>query len=167
MRLQLFPQDAVALRRISVPLKKIDGATHALVKALTDAMMAHQGIGMAAPQLGVHQRVFVMNVYDGKDAPNAEDTRVFINPVISEAAIDTKRYKEGCLSIPDVRAEVARPAWVRVQAIGLDGAPFDETFHGLEAVCVQHEIDHLNGQLFIDHLAKREYRRIERQIAEA
>ena len=108
------------------------------------------GIGLAAPQVGLTKRMLVMDCV--KDEDEAPRPMVLINPEITWSSDETSVYEEGCLSIPDQYAEVERPAEVRVKWIDLDEQEREETFSGLWATCVQHEIDHLNGKLFIDYL---------------
>ena len=108
------------------------------------------GVGLAAPQVGVNKRMFVMDCV--KDPDLAARPLVLINPEITWASEDLTTYEEGCLSIPDQYADVERPSEVRVRWLGLDGKTQEEQFAGLWATCAQHEIDHLDGKLFIDYL---------------
>jgi peptide deformylase len=121
-----------------------------LAEDMLATMYAAPGIGLAAPQIGVMSRVLVLDCI--KDPAKSPRPLVMINPVISWASEDVSIYDEGCLSIPDQYAEVTRPAMVRVEWLGLNGKRQEEEFDGLWATCVQHEIDHLNGKLFIDYL---------------
>jgi peptide deformylase len=125
------------------------------IEALADDMLATMydapGVGLAAPQVGVMSRIFVM---DATRDPEAERRpMVLINPEIAWSSDDLNTYDEGCLSIPDQYADVTRPAEVRMRWLGLDGKTHEEDFDGLWATCAQHELDHLNGILFIDHLS--------------
>jgi peptide deformylase len=108
------------------------------------------GVGLAAPQVGVATRLLVMDCV--KDPAAAPRPHVMLNPRVTWASDETATYEEGCLSIPDHYAEVQRPAAVSVAWLGLDGAEHEDRFEGLWATCVQHEIDHLDGRLFIDYL---------------
>ena len=120
-----------------------------LVRAMFETMYAEEGIGLAAVQVGRPLRVFVTKVRDDRE-------RVYINPEIVETSIEENTAEEGCLSIPDTRADVTRPARVSVQATNLKGRTFRLNAQGLLARAIQHELDHLNGRLFIDHLDERE-----------
>lgn len=139
------------LRVKSEPVAAIDAAVRALVDDMFATMYAAPGIGLAAIQIGVPTRVVTMDLA-AKDA--APEPKVFINPVIVDASADTSTYEEGCLSIPEYYEEVERPAAVKVKYLDLDGKPQELEADGLLATCLQHEIDHLNGVLFIDHISK-------------
>lgn len=139
------------LRLKSEPLKSIDKSVHALVEDMFETMYAAPGIGLAAIQIGVPQRVVTMDL-SGKDEPKAP--RVFINPEITWASDEHATYDEGCLSIPDYYEEVERPKAVKVKYLDLDGKEHEIEADGLLATCLQHEIDHTNGVLFIDHISK-------------
>lgn len=119
-----------------------------LAADMLETMYDAPGVGLAAPQIGVMKRLIVMDcIKDGTPEP-----MVLINPEVVWASDEPHIYEEGCLSIPDQYAEVTRPAAVRVTWLGLDGTAHEQAFEGLWATCVQHEIDHLNGKLFIDYL---------------
>lgn len=139
------------LRVKSDPVAKIDASVRALVDDMFATMYAAPGIGLAAIQIGVPARVVTMDLA-AKDAP--PEPKVFINPVIVDASADTSTYEEGCLSIPEYYEEVERPAAVKVKYLDLDGREQELEADGLLATCLQHEIDHLNGVLFIDHISK-------------
>jgi peptide deformylase len=118
------------------------------------------GVGLAAPQVGVLKRLFVMDcIKEGTPEP-----MVLINPEIIATSEETNIYEEGCLSIPDQYAEITRPAAVTLRWLGLDGAPHERVFTGLWATCAQHEIDHLNGRLFIDNLGPLKRQMITRKM---
>ncbi len=121
-----------------------------LADDMLQTMYEAPGIGLAAPQVGVLQRVLVMDCVKEEDAP--PQPMVLINPEIMWTSETQNTYEEGCLSIPEQYADVDRPAEVEVRWTTLDGTEASERFDGLWATCVQHEIDHLNGKLFIDHL---------------
>ena len=121
-----------------------------LAEDMLETMYEAPGIGLAAPQIGVLQRLFVMDCV--KDDQTAAKPMVLINPEITWTSDDLSSYEEGCLSIPDHYAEVTRPASVRMRWLGLDNQTHEEEFTGLWATCAQHELDHLNGKLFIDYL---------------
>jgi peptide deformylase len=137
--------------RLSQVCDAVDGeAADALAQDLLDTMYAAEGRGLAAPQVGVMRRIFVMDAIwkDGPEAP-----RVFINPEILEASRRKVSGEEGCLSIPDLVTEVKRHVWVRFGWTGLDGQRHEEKLTGFEAICVQHELDHLNGVVTFDRLS--------------
>lgn len=132
------------------PVTSIDKDLHALADDMLETMYDAPGIGLAAPQVGVMSRMLVMDCI--KDEMATPEPMVLINPRVLSVSEEKNVYDEGCLSIPDQYAEVERPASVKVEWQGLDGKTMQEDFDGLWATCVQHEIDHLNGKLFIDYL---------------
>jgi peptide deformylase len=138
------------LRKAATAVKAIDDGIRALAEDMLATMYEAPGIGLAATQLGVMQRIFVMDCA-GKDEPEAPI--VLINPEIVARAETMQTSEEGCLSIPEVYEDVSRPDRVRLRWTGLDGAAHEEEFADRWAVCAQHEIDHLDGRLFIDHLS--------------
>ena len=139
------------LKRVSEPVEQVDDALRALMDDMLETMYAAPGIGLAAIQVGVPKRVIVMDLArEGEEkAP-----RYFVNPEIVWASDDTKPYEEGCLSVPEYFDEVQRPAQVKLRYLDYHGRPVEEEADGLYAVCIQHEMDHLNGVLFIDHLSR-------------
>ena len=138
------------LKTVADAVVDIDDETHKLASDMLETMYEAPGIGLAAPQVGVLRRVFVMDCV--KDEAEAPRPMVLINPEIVWSSEEMNTYEEGCLSIPDQYADVERPAEVEVTWTGLDGTQQGEKFSGLWATCVQHELDHLNGKLFIDYL---------------
>ena len=138
------------LKTKTAPVETIDTVLKTLADDMLETMYAAPGIGLAAPQVGVMKRLLVMDCEKEEDA--TPRPMVLINPVITWSSDDMNTYEEGCLSIPDQYADVQRPADVEVAWLGLDGAEHSERFDGLWATCVQHEIDHLDGKLFIDYL---------------
>ena len=139
------------LRLKSEPVKAVDKPLRALIDDMFETMYAAPGIGLAAIQVGVPQRVVTMDL-GKKDEP--KQPLVFINPEVTWKADEKATYEEGCLSIPEYYEEVERPAAVRVKYLDLDGAPREIEASGLLATCLQHEIDHTNGVLFIDYISK-------------
>ncbi|WP_210529144.1 peptide deformylase [Rubellimicrobium arenae] len=138
------------LKTVAKPVAVIDEAVRRLAKDMLDTMYDAPGIGLAAPQVGVLSRLIVMDcVKDDQEPPRP---LVLVNPEILWRSEETAPYEEGCLSIPEHFADVVRPREVEVKWTDLDGHDQQERFAGLWAVCVQHEIDHLNGKLFIDYL---------------
>ena len=145
------------LRRISEPVAAVDDGIRTLAADMLETMYAAPGIGLAAAQVDVPIRLLVMDLTDGADDADGNPTRnprVFINPEILDPSEDYSVYNEGCLSVPDQYADVERPATVRVRWLDGQGAPHDEVLEGLLATCLQHEMDHLNGIIFIDHLSR-------------
>lgn len=143
------------LRTISTPVAEVDDDVRALIDDMFDTMYASRGIGLAAIQIGVPKRILVIDLQDeDEDGKAVREPRVFINPEIVETADDSNIYNEGCLSVPDQYAEVERPATCRVRWLDEAGAAHDEQLEGLLATCIQHEMDHLEGIIFIDHLSR-------------
>lgn len=144
------------LREVSEPVETVDDDVRTLVADMFETMYAAPGIGLAAIQLAVPLRVVVIDLQEptveGGEAVRAP--RVFVNPEIVEFSETLQTYNEGCLSIPEQYGEVTRPDRIRARWLDEAGAPHEEELDGLMAICVQHEIDHLNGVLFIDHLSK-------------
>jgi peptide deformylase len=148
------------LKAVSTAVKKVDGDIRKLVQDMADSMYAADGIGLAAVQIGVPQRVIVMDL-DQKDGDekagkkaNKQDWRVFINPKILWASDELATYEEGCLSVPEIYDDVERPARIKAEYLDLDGSRMEIEADGMLATCLQHEMDHLEGVLFIDHLSK-------------
>jgi peptide deformylase len=139
------------LRQVSKPVAKISEEIRQLVGDMFETMYEAPGIGLAAIQVGVPSRVVVMDL--SKRETEAEP-KVFINPEITWSSDEKSVYEEGCLSIPEVHEDVERPARVKVKYLDLDGHPHQEDAEGLFATCIQHEVDHLNGVLFIDHISR-------------
>ena len=144
------------LREVSAPVESFDDALRTLVANMFETMYAAPGIGLAAVQVATPRRLTVIDLQDPEEEEGEPVKRplVFINPEIVESSAETQLYNEGCLSIPDQYAEVERPARIRARWQDVEGATHDEEFDGLLAVCLQHEIDHLNGVLFIDHISR-------------
>ena len=139
------------LKLVSQPVDKVDDELRALMDDMLETMYDAPGIGLAAIQIGVPKRVIVMDI-SGPDDEKAP--RYFVNPEIIWSSEDTAPYEEGCLSIPDIYDEVERPARVKLKYLNYQGEEVIEDADGLLAVCIQHEMDHLQGVLFIDHLSR-------------
>jgi len=152
------------LRSVSKPVVKISDDIRTLVADMFETMYEAPGIGLAAIQVGVPSRVIVMDL--SKREAEAEP-RVFINPEITWSSEEQSLYEEGCLSIPDVHEDVERPARVKIRYLDLEGKPHEEDAEGLFSTCIQHEIDHLNGVLFIDHISKLKRERITKKFTKA
>ncbi len=138
------------LKKETDPIAEVTDELRALADDMLETMYHAPGIGLAAPQIGVMQQLLVMDCDKDEDAEGRP--MVLMNPVVTWASDETNTYEEGCLSIPEQYADVVRPSEVEVEWLGLDGAMHREKFDGLWATCVQHEIDHLHGKLFIDYL---------------
>ncbi len=152
------------LRLKSAPVEKITPEIKALVADMFETMYAAPGIGLAAIQVGVPARVVTVDV---SKKENEKEPQVFINPELVWSSDEMFTYEEGCLSIPDVHEDVERPAKVRVRFLDLEGKPQEIEADGLLATCVQHEIDHTNGVLFIDHISKLKRDRIVKKFSKA
>jgi peptide deformylase len=139
------------LKKPCEPVGAIDDELRATAADMLETMYNAPGVGLAAPQVGVLRRFFVMDCVKDKEAPPRPI--VLINPEITWVSEERNVYEEGCLSIPEQYAEVERPAEVKVRWTDLDGQAREEHFTGLWATCAQHEIDHLDGRLFIDYLS--------------
>ena len=143
------------LRAISEPVAMVTDDTRALVADMFETMYDAPGIGLAAIQIGVPQRVLVIDLQeDGPDGERIKHPQAFINPELFDFSEETSVYNEGCLSIPEQYADVVRPAAVGARWLDEQGMPHEARLDGLLATCLQHEVDHLNGVLFTDHLSK-------------
>jgi peptide deformylase len=152
------------LRLVSEPVKRVDPEIRKLVDDLFETMYKAPGIGLAAIQIGVAKRIITMDL---SKKENDHEPQVFINPEIIWKSDETAKYEEGCLSIPDYYEEVERPAAVKAKYLGLDGKSHEIEAKGLLATCLQHEIDHINGILFIDHLSRLKRSLIIKKFAKA
>jgi peptide deformylase len=152
------------LRLVSKPVTGVDGAIRDLAADMFETMYQAPGIGLAAIQVGVPLRLVVMDL--SKKEGEAEP-KVFVNPEIVWWSEERSVYEEGCLSIPEVHEDVERPARVRVKYRDLDGNAHEDEAEGLFATCIQHEVDHLNGTLFIDHISKLKRDRIIKKFVKA
>jgi len=146
------------LRKKAVPVEAVDAPLRALIDDMFETMYAAPGIGLAATQIDVHRRLLVADVSSDKDDPH-----VFINPEVLEKDGVTVT-EEGCLSVPGYYEEVERAEHIKVRYLDRDGAEHEEEFEGLLAVCVQHEIDHLDGKLFVDYLSEAKRQRIRKKL---
>jgi len=139
------------LKQVSTPVERVDDELRALMDDMLETMYAAPGIGLAAIQIGVPKQVIVMDLARQDDPP---EPRYFVNPEILWASEDTAPYEEGCLSVPEIYDEVERPARVKLRYLDYHGKEVVEDAEGLFAVCIQHEMDHLKGVLFIDYLSR-------------
>ena len=144
------------LKKISTQVTNIDERIKKLCLDMIDTMYSHSGVGLAAPQVGVLKRVVVMDCSDdGEKSPVT-----LINPEIVWSSEEVSKFEEGCLSIPHIREEIKRPSSVQVKFTNICGISKESYFKGLWATCIQHEIDHLNGKLFVDYLSSLKRKRI-------
>jgi peptide deformylase len=150
------------LNRVAKPVREVDDRIRQLVRDMAETMYAAPGIGLAATQVDVHERVIVIDVSEAHD-----ELRVFINPEIVGESLDRKVYEEGCLSVPGVYDEVERPDRVTVRALNERGEPFELKCEGQLAVCIQHEIDHLDGKVFVQYLSRLKQNRIRTRMQKA
>ena len=150
------------LKKKAEPVGDITDELRKLADDMLETMYDAPGIGLAAPQVGVLKRIITMDCVKSEDEP--AQPMVLMNPEITWSSEEKNTYEEGCLSIPEQYAEVTRPAEVEVKWLGLDGELHDQKFDGLWATCVQHEIDHLNGTLFIDHIGSLKRQMITRKM---
>jgi len=160
------------LRQISTPVDKVDDELRALIANMFETMYAAPGIGLAAVQVGVPKRLLVMDLQEPENPDDPEskpvkEPRVFINPEILWHSDEEVPYTEGCLSVPDQYAEVMRPDRIRARWLDEHGEVQEEDLDGLLAICLQHEMDHLEGILFIDHLSKLKRDMVLKKLAKA
>ncbi|MBE0592886.1 MAG: peptide deformylase [Gemmatimonadales bacterium] len=157
LRILRYPDER--LHKVARPVERIDERIRQLVADMAETMYDAPGIGLAATQVDVHERVVVIDVSEDRSK-----LQVFINPEILASGEGRQRYEEGCLSVPGIYEEVERPDRVTVRAQGLDGEPFTLEAEGLLAVCIQHEIDHLNGRVFVQYLSRLKQGRIRSRL---
>jgi len=146
------------LRTRATPVASVDAPLRDLIDDMLETMYAANGIGLAATQVNVHQRVLVTDVSEGRNEP-----RVFINPEILSRD-GTEVSQEGCLSVPGYFDEVERAERIRVRALDRDGQAIEQDLDGLLAICVQHEVDHLDGKLFVDYLSEMKRQRVRKKL---
>ena len=151
LRVTAYPSEVLRKRSAMVPT--VTQEVRRLSEAMIETMRVAGGIGLAAPQIGVLKRLFVTGA-------QKDEYRVFINPEIVQKSARTTRYEESCLSLPEVYADVHRPVWVRIRAWNEFGEIVEGRFSGLLARVYQHEVDHLNGILFVDHLGRKKRERL-------
>ena len=151
-----FPDDR--LRTVAKPVETFDEKLGQFVDDMIETMYQADGIGLAATQVNVHKRLLVLDVSEEQDTP-----RLYINPEILETNGD-ETCEEGCLSVPGIYAEVSRAETLRVRAFDREGNPFEEDLEGMHAICLQHEMDHLDGKLFIDYLSPLKRRMVAKKL---
>jgi len=147
------------LRTRAQPVAQVTDATRALIDDMFETMYDAPGIGLAATQVNVHERILVIDLSEDQSQP-----QVFINPEVTVLDPELGEYDEGCLSVPGFYETVNRPRRVRVSALDRNGEPFTRELEGLLAICLQHEIDHLNGKLFVDYLSPLKRQRIRKKL---
>lgn len=147
------------LKKVAQPVTEFGARVKKVVADMAETMYEAPGVGLAATQVDVHERIIVIDVSETKD-----QLRVFINPEVVWASEDTALCEEGCLSVPGIYDEVRRPARVRVRAQDADGASFELECDGLLAVCIQHEMDHLTGKVFVEYLSPLKQDRIKTKM---
>jgi peptide deformylase len=170
--LRIYETPDPMLRQISTPVETVDDALRAFIADMFETMYDAPGIGLAAVQVGMPKRLLVMDLQEPQDpddpeGPVVKEPRVFINPEILWASETTVPYTEGCLSVPDQYAEVLRPDRIRARWLDEHGEAHEKDLDGLLAVCLQHEMDHLEGILFIDHLSKLKRDMVLKKLAKA
>jgi peptide deformylase len=147
------------LHKVAKPVAQVDARIKKIVADMADTMYDAPGVGLAATQVDIHERIVVIDVSDEQN-----ELRVFINPEIIWASPEKKSWREGCLSVPEFYDEVERPAQIKVRALDLDGKEFEIEADGLLAVCIQHELDHLQGKVFVEYLSLLKRTRISQKL---
>jgi peptide deformylase len=157
-RLEILEFPDARLRTVAKPVEAFDPELGQLVNDMIETMYSAVGIGLAATQVNIHRQLLVLDVSETQDQP-----RVYINPRILHSE-GSETCEEGCLSVPGVYAEVERPEKIRISAQDRDGKIFEENLEGMHAVCLQHEMDHLKGKLFVDYLSPLKQRMVRKKL---
>jgi peptide deformylase len=160
-KLEILEMPDPRLRTVAKPVETFDGELVKLVDDMIETMYEAHGIGLAATQVNVHKRLLVLDVSEAQDTP-----REYINPRILDSE-GNETCEEGCLSVPGIYADVSRAETVRITAFDRHGNAFEETLDGMHAVCIQHEIDHLEGKLFVDYLSPLKKRMVVKKLEKA
>jgi peptide deformylase len=147
------------LHKVAKPVAQVDARIQKIVSDMAQTMYEAPGVGLAATQVDIHERIVVIDVSDEQN-----DLMVFINPEIIWSSPEKKSWREGCLSVPEFYDEVERPAQVRVKALNIEGKEFELEADGLLAVCLQHELDHLQGKVFVEYLSILKRTRISQKL---
>jgi peptide deformylase len=147
------------LHQVAKPVAQVDARIQQIVADMADTMYEAPGVGLAATQVNIHERIVVIDVSDEQN-----ELMVFINPEIIWASPEKKSWREGCLSVPEFYDEVERPAEIRIKALDLNGKEFELDADGLLAVCLQHELDHLQGKVFVEYLSFLKQTRISQKM---
>ena len=157
-RLEILEFPDPRLRTVAKPVEIFDDELRALIENMIETMYAAQGIGLAATQVNVHKQFLVLDISEAQDQP-----REYINPQILESE-GSETCEEGCLSVPGIYAEVKRAERIRVRAHDRNGEVFEEDLEGIHAICLQHEMDHLKGTLFVDYLSPLKQRMVKKKL---
>ena len=157
--LQILEFPDPRLRKIAEPVTVFDEKLEVLIEDMLETMYAAEGIGLAATQVNVHKRLLVIDVSENRDVP-----QVFINPEVDILEDELSEYDEGCLSVPGFYETVSRPCAVKITALDARGEEFEQEAEDILATCIQHEIDHLNGKLFVDYLSTLKRQRIRAKL---
>ncbi len=160
LKLLHYPDER--LRTVAKPVTVIDDRVRTIVKDMAETMYEAPGIGLAATQVNIHERIIVVDISEDRS-----DLRVLINPEVIEEGTEHKVFQEGCLSVPGIFDDVERPDRIRVRAKKEDGEVVEFDADGLLSVCIQHEIDHLNGKVFVDYLSRLKQGRIKTKLMKA
>jgi len=160
-KLEILEMPDPRLRTIAKAVETFDDKLAQLIDDMIETMYDAKGIGLAATQVNVHKRLLVLDVSEAQDTP-----REYVNPEVIET-VGTETCEEGCLSVPGIYADVSRAESVRVTAFDRHGKPFEETLDGMHAVCLQHEMDHLQGKLFVDYLSPLKRRMVLKKLEKA
>ena len=147
------------LHKIAKPVAQVDARIKKIVADMADTMYEAPGVGLAATQVDIHERILVIDLSDEQN-----ELMVFINPEITWASAEKKSWREGCLSVPEFYDEVERPAEIRIKALDIEGKEFELEADGLLAVCLQHELDHLQGKVFVEYLSLLKRTRISQKL---
>jgi peptide deformylase len=147
------------LHKVAKPVEQVDARIKKIVADMADTMYEAPGVGLAATQVDIHERIIVIDVSEEQN-----ELMVFINPEIIWSSPEKKSWREGCLSVPEFFDEVERPAQVRVKALDVEGKEFELDADGLLAVCLQHELDHLQGKVFVEYLSILKRTRISQKL---
>ncbi|MDP6413698.1 MAG: peptide deformylase [Gammaproteobacteria bacterium] len=157
--LQILEFPNPRLRKIAAPVTVFDAKLEVLINDMFETMYEAQGIGLAATQVNVHKRLLILDISEEKDSPQA-----FINPTYEVIEDELTEYDEGCLSVPGFHETVARPSSVKVTSLDKSGESFELVAEGILSTCIQHEIDHLDGKLFVDYLSTLKRQRIRSKL---
>ena len=160
--LELLHYPDERLRTVAKPVAAVDDRVLRIVQDMTETMYAAPGIGLAATQVNIHERIILVDITEDQS-----ELRVLINPEITDCSDEKKVFQEGCLSVPGVYDDVERPDQIRVRALNENGEAVEFDADGLLSVCIQHEIDHLDGKVFVDYLSRLKQSRIKTKMIKA
>jgi peptide deformylase len=158
-QLEILEYPDPRLRTVAKPVQTFDSQLDQLIDDMIETMYSAKGIGLAASQVNIHRQLLVLDISEAQDQP-----RVYINPEIIESS-GSETCEEGCLSVPGIYAEVSRAESIRIAALDRQGERFEEILEGMHAVCLQHEMDHLNGKLFVDYLSPLKRQMVRKKLA--